>query len=409
MKKFVTACCVLAFALGCAAADAMGQGASGDKTVSAYVRDLRDPDPKTRSIAADSIGNMGPKAKDAVPDLIILMSSQVTSDRVSAAIALSKMGEAGKPALPILREHTTDSDATVARVSQLAVNALDPPTMTLVKQTVLSTWFLSTAIILASAVIAFFFVARRRPSEEYRDVKKPKPAKPKEAAAPAAKPSTPTEGSSPIVASKPAAQPAAPGEPRKRVSRPIPGLESYVKEESEADKVKRQLAEAQATLKKVADKQKDIAEASLMESLSGDPEKVRTLRKESDELSIQHYRAQVRVKALEVKMLMTFLAQGIGGDQSLRERSESTLRQRWDELKTYCETPIKIWFRDGQWVSTNYGQPLVIEDLRAHLLTFDVSLPEGADPPPFAAPVEAAPQASEPAEPATPLEPPAAE
>ena len=392
MKKFVTASSVLAIALCCAAGAVMGQSGSDDKVVAAYVRQLKDPDSTQRAMAADALGNMGPRAKDAVPDLIILLGSPSQRDRLSAVIALSKMGDAGRPALPELREAAADPDPTIAKVAKAAVDSLDPPASVVIKHTLWSTWFLSTVVVLVSALVAFFVVMRRRSSEEYRDDKKKKPAKPAEAAPVAVIPATPTEGSAPVASAKgAAAQPAAAQPQRKRVSRPIPGLADYVKEESEPDRVKRELTEAQAAFKKVTERQKELADTTIMESLTGDPERVRAVKKETDELSLQHYSASVRVKALEVKMLMTFLAQGIGGDQSLKERSEATLAQRWDELRTYCENPVKIWWRDGGWVSSPSGPVREIPDLREHLVTVDITLPDMPIPalPPSAKPVPA--------------------
>jgi hypothetical protein len=180
-------------------------------------------------------------------------------------------------------------------------------------------------------------------------------------------------------------------------------MESYTYTDESPDKVKKELSSAQYALNKIIEKQKEIADRMTKPEATRDPERLRSLKTESDELAVDHYKAQIRVKAYEIKMLLIFLSEGIGGDPSLRERSEATLNQRWEELTAYCSNPQKIWWSDGQWISSSTGFPVTIENLREHLLKYEVTLPErrgsaGGSPstPEASTPVEGSPpEASE--------------
>ena len=114
------------------------------------------------------------------------------------------------------------------------------------------------------------------------------------------------------------------------------------------------------------------------DEVARDPVKSRPLRKDVEEYALEHYRAEVRVKALEVKLLETLLGDGKTADADLRERSEAALKQKLEALRVLCETPSKIVLRGGQWTTVPTGPAEPIADLRAYLRDFDVHLADRA-------------------------------
>src|SRR4051812_26415721 len=78
-------------ALFCAAAMLVGCGKEAShqgRTVSEWRKDLRDADPGKRRAAAAALGEIGPKAKAAVPDLAAALKDADAQVRVSASQAL---------------------------------------------------------------------------------------------------------------------------------------------------------------------------------------------------------------------------------------------------------------------------------------------------------------------------------
>lgn len=66
---------------------------------------LRDPEPKVRVGAAWALGELGPKARDAVPDLL-----EALKDRSIANLAQYALARIGKPAIPALVKLMKDED-----------------------------------------------------------------------------------------------------------------------------------------------------------------------------------------------------------------------------------------------------------------------------------------------------------
>ena len=63
-----------------------------EQQVERLIKELQDPDSDVRSIAAVTLGEMGPEAKDAVPALIQLLQDQSSDVRLNAAVALKNIG-----------------------------------------------------------------------------------------------------------------------------------------------------------------------------------------------------------------------------------------------------------------------------------------------------------------------------
>jgi serine/threonine protein kinase/HEAT repeat protein len=101
--------------------------ALGD-AAAAGLRDLlQDPNARTRERAATVLGDLGPAAAAAVPDLAALLGDREDRVRASAAQALAKFGVAAKPAQPLLLQALADPDASVRQAAAAALDRLGPP------------------------------------------------------------------------------------------------------------------------------------------------------------------------------------------------------------------------------------------------------------------------------------------
>jgi len=86
---------------------------------------LRDSDLRTRHLAGQAIGAVGPAAKSAVPALIDLLASDDEGSRNSACIGLAGIGPGAATALPALRRTLTGSSPTVQRFAQSAIDSIE--------------------------------------------------------------------------------------------------------------------------------------------------------------------------------------------------------------------------------------------------------------------------------------------
>lgn len=352
------------------------------KYLSHYLRELNNPDPIQRQLSCEAIGSMGSTAAAAVPELSKLLESKEQTDRIAAAMALAKIGDAAKAAIPLLQKMEQSADVHEKKVAQIAILALEPPASTVAFEFFSSAYVLSFLIaVLIGGSVAFLFWKRRVPTKPSGQG----PAKTSEGTSSAssragdASGTASTTGGEPPDTSVGGTTPTTPSSAstyRKRVSRQLPGMETYIKEHEGPESVKRELARAQDEFRRTCDKQQEIAKYYNSEELTKDPERLRQLRLESDELALKHYRLEVRVKGLEVKMLEMLIDQGGASDAALRERTEVTIKQKWDDLRTLCETPAKTLWKGEQWVSVATASHSPIADLRAHLATFDVTIGE---------------------------------
>ena len=98
---------------------------TGKKPIAALAKALlSDTDLSNRVTAADSLAEIGPAAKDAVPALIKALRSEDRNTRISAAYALQKIGPAAESAVPALIEALKDDAIRVDAVS--ALGAIGP-------------------------------------------------------------------------------------------------------------------------------------------------------------------------------------------------------------------------------------------------------------------------------------------
>lgn len=367
------ALCLAAFALPVLAQTAEEPSYRG-RPLDSYVAQLASPEARQRLLAAQAISRMGPGAKAAVPPLVALLEKDDDiSVRVAAVIALAKIGPEAKTALPALRRAAAGGDERLSRAAASAVEAIEPSLATRLKELTSTTTFIVWASVGGVALVAIAGVAlvwrRRGEPERAPRAGGAAPAKPKEAT-PAKAAASAGEPAAAGATSRPAAD-------RRRVSRALPGFDEFGGQAEEGpESIKKSLVRAQEELKAVADRQVEIGRQLGHKEIAGDPDRLLSLRREDDKLAPEHYWQEVRVKALEVKLLDKLMGGSKTTDEALKERSESTLRQKWAELRELCERPVKIRWEGEQWSRSPAGEPRSIEDLRAHVAEYGVSLPE---------------------------------
>ena len=100
-----------------------------DQQVERLIRELQDTDSDVRSIAAVTLGEIGPEAEDAVPILIKLLQDQDEEGfvRANAATALGKIGEGASKAVPALINALRDQDKYVRRDAAEALEKIGTP------------------------------------------------------------------------------------------------------------------------------------------------------------------------------------------------------------------------------------------------------------------------------------------
>jgi hypothetical protein len=89
----------------------------------ALITALRDRDEFVRAWAAEDIGDIGPDAASAVPELVRLLNRDA-GGRGSACDALRGIGPAAKSALPALKKLLSDPDDHVRKMASWAVAAI---------------------------------------------------------------------------------------------------------------------------------------------------------------------------------------------------------------------------------------------------------------------------------------------
>ena len=89
---------------------------------------MADPDPRVRSLSAVALRPIGPKAVDAVPELIQALNDPVAYVRAPAADALGSIGPAAKAAVPALGERllATVEQTYVLRSAAAALGNIGP-------------------------------------------------------------------------------------------------------------------------------------------------------------------------------------------------------------------------------------------------------------------------------------------
>ena len=100
-----------------------------EQQVERLIRELQDSDSDIRSIAAVTLGEIGPEAKDAIPALIQLLQDQDAEGfaRANAALALGQIGEGAKDAMSVLIQALRDLDKYVRRDAAGALEEIGTP------------------------------------------------------------------------------------------------------------------------------------------------------------------------------------------------------------------------------------------------------------------------------------------
>jgi len=87
---------------------------------------LSDTNPSTRVQGAYGLSLQGPKAKEAVPDLVKALQSSDALLRAQAALALGAIGPDARDAVPALTTALDDPEWSVRRQSAMALGAIGP-------------------------------------------------------------------------------------------------------------------------------------------------------------------------------------------------------------------------------------------------------------------------------------------
>ena len=94
------------------------------KELPGALEDLASPDPDVRRVAAESLGDFGPRSAPAVPALIRGLDDRDASVRLASAQALGLIGTAARDALPALAAREADPDERVRRSAKAASDAI---------------------------------------------------------------------------------------------------------------------------------------------------------------------------------------------------------------------------------------------------------------------------------------------
>ena len=121
IKALITLCLLLVSATSSTVAQSTSYSRSEPvyegKTLSAWVKQLRDLAPQNRSAAAYAISGMGAAAQRSVPELIARLQDESPNVRYAAAWALGEIGPAAKDAIPALQRAREEDDHVDVRWS----------------------------------------------------------------------------------------------------------------------------------------------------------------------------------------------------------------------------------------------------------------------------------------------------
>lgn len=337
-----------------------------------YVRDLDADRPRTRQLAAEAIGAMGPRAKAAVPALEKMLDSSDVEDRLAAIMALARIGPDAVEAAPKLRKLAkSDPDEAVRQAAAIASDESVDVTV--------SGWFKSIPtidlILWGGGLVLFvgvgyatvFAIQRRRPKQPVREAAKPteKPAAVERQA------SQPAEASGTMAARR-MGRLASAEKDRRSAELERAGRRRTV------DEIKRDLLTAQQALDKLKEELRSMARLVEKAKKGADLGQLRTVEAQNDELGVAYYHNEVRLKAFEIKLLEAMLVETPLTDDVLREKSEATLEKKWETLRSMCDNPTCTTFDGNELVDKRLPKrEEPIEDYRAFIMQeFDVYLPD---------------------------------
>jgi hypothetical protein len=101
---------------------ALGIAAAAEPTVSSLTKQLESGSTNEQVSAAESLGNMGPRAASAVPQLVKLLSNDDLGVKLEAAIALGRINSEASVAVPALIGALSDSKTPI--LQQSAIDSL---------------------------------------------------------------------------------------------------------------------------------------------------------------------------------------------------------------------------------------------------------------------------------------------
>jgi HEAT repeat protein len=108
----------------------LGSGCRGrppyeGKSVAQLIRMLNDPKPAVQAQGAFGLSQLGPEAREAVPDLIEALKKD-SLVRQNAALALGQIGPDAREAVPALIEVLGDSEWIIRRQAAIALGRIGP-------------------------------------------------------------------------------------------------------------------------------------------------------------------------------------------------------------------------------------------------------------------------------------------
>jgi HEAT repeat protein len=98
----------------------------GETAVPAVTELLRSGTPAERTLAANTLWGMGPRAKAAVPDLVAALGDPDPSLRGAAAMAFESMGPGAADAVAALTKALGDREPAVRQAAVKALGAIGP-------------------------------------------------------------------------------------------------------------------------------------------------------------------------------------------------------------------------------------------------------------------------------------------
>jgi HEAT repeat protein len=109
------------------AAGVLGElGPAAEAAIPELVKALSDPNGYVRAAAAEALGKLGPAAEAAIPELVKVLSDPEAMVRLALTRALGKLGHSAEAAIPELVKALSDSNGNVRAAAAEALGKLGP-------------------------------------------------------------------------------------------------------------------------------------------------------------------------------------------------------------------------------------------------------------------------------------------
>jgi HEAT repeat protein len=109
------------------AAQTLGKiGPAAKQATPKLVAALKDPEPLVREHAAEALGEIGPDAKEAIPELVQALKDPDARVRRDAVRSLGQMGPSAKSAVESIRPLLKDEEERVRKAARVSLHQIDP-------------------------------------------------------------------------------------------------------------------------------------------------------------------------------------------------------------------------------------------------------------------------------------------